>query len=153
MRVCGVDIKGTEAVICLLNYKDGLFSLPECRARKVEFAKSNSTSDLRYFQKTFAKLLEDYAVEHVVIRERPLKGKFAGGALGFKMEAAIQLLPDVVIETMSAPVFKESIKRNPITVAFSETGLKVFQEAAFATAYAYHMNLQYPPELHANVEG
>ncbi|MBF7075098.1 DUF3010 family protein [Glaciecola sp. MH2013] len=145
MKICGVEIKGSEAVVCLLNYQDGLFTLPECRVRKVEFNKRNSTGDLRYFQATFKKLMSDYSVEQVVIKERPLKGKFAGGALGFKMEAAIQCIDGLEVDTMSPQVFKEAIKRNPITVSFSETGLKVFQEAAFNVAFAKHMNLQYPP--------
>ena len=145
MKICGVEIKGSEAIVCLLSFKDGLFNLPECRVRKVEFNKRNSTGDIRYFQSTFSKLMTDYSIDKVVIKDRPLKGKFAGGALGFKMEAAIQLIEDLDVETMSPQVFKEAIKRNPITVSFAETGLKVFQENAFAVAFAKHMNLQYPP--------
>ena len=145
MKICGVEIKGTEAVICLLAYQDGLFSIPDCRVRKIDFSKVNKTSDIRYFQSTFAKLAQDYKIEKVIIKERPLKGKFAGGALGFKMESAIQLIPGLDVETMSAQVLKEALKRNPVTVAFAETGLKAFQEHAFTVAYAKHMNLQYPP--------
>ena len=147
MRICGVELKGTEAVICLLTYQDGLFSLPECRARKIDFSKQNKQSDLRYFQSTFAKLVEDYKIEHVVIKERPLKGKFAGGALGFKMEAAIQLINNLEVSVMTPAEFKESIKRNPVTVAFEETGLKIFQKTAFEVAYATHMNIVYPPPV------
>lgn len=147
MRICGVELKGTEAVICLLTYQDGLFSLPECRARKIDFSKQNKQSDLRYFQSTFAKLVEDYKIEHVVIKERPLKGKFAGGALGFKMEAAIQLIDNLEVSVMTPAEFKESIKRNPVTVAFEETGLKIFQKTAFEVAYATHMNIVYPPPV------
>jgi len=145
MKICGVEIKGSEAIICLLSFKDGLFNLPDCRVRKVEFNKRNSTGDIRYFQTTFSKLMTDYSIEKVVIKDRPLKGKFAGGTLGFKMEAAIQLIDGLEVETMSPQVFKESIKRNPIAVPFAETGLKVFQETAFSVAYAKHMNIQYPP--------
>ena len=146
MRICGVELRGTEAVICLLTYKDGLFSIPECRARKIDFNKQNKQSDLVYFQATFAKLIEDYKIDKVVIKERPLKGKFAGGALGFKMEAAIQLIKDLSVEVMIPSVFKESIKRNPVTVSFDETGFKIFQKTAFEGAYATHMNNEFPPE-------
>lgn len=149
MKICGVEIIGSEAIICLLSFKDGLFNLPDCRVRKVEFNKRNSTGDIRYFQSTFSKLMADYSIDSVVIKDRPLKGKFAGGALGFKMESAIQLIEELEVETMSPQVFKESIKRNPITVSFAETGLKAFQEVAFAVAYAKHMNLQYPPQIEA----
>jgi hypothetical protein len=146
MRICGVEIKGSEAVICILHYQDGLFSIPDCRARKVEFSKQNRSSDLRYFQATFAKLIEDYKVEKVVIKERPQKGKFAGGAFGFKMEAAIQLIDELDVELISPTALKASLKRNPVTVAFAETGLKVFQQQAFEIAYAVQMNLFYGNE-------
>jgi hypothetical protein len=145
MKICGVEIKGSEAIVSLLSFKDGLFNLPECRVRKVEFNKRNSTGDIRYFQSTFSKLMADYTVDMVVIKERPLKGKFAGGSLGFKMESAIQLINGLEVETMSPQVFKEAIKRNPVVVSFAETGLKAFQENAFTVAYAKHMNLQFPP--------
>lgn len=144
MRICGVEIKGTEAVISILEYREGLFTIPECRARKVEYTKRNSTSDLVYFQGTFAKLMADYKVNRVVIKERPLTGKFSGGGLGFKMEAAIQLIEGLDVETISIQHLKASLKRNPVSVEFSETGLKVFQEQAFQIAYASHMNDAYP---------
>lgn len=146
MKICGVELKGTEAVICLLSYKDGLFSIPDCRVRKIDFSKQNKTSDIRYFQNTFAKLAEDYKIEKVVIKERPLKGKFAGGGLGFKMEAAIQLIGNMDVELINATDLKASLKRNPVTVAFSETGLKIFQQHAFEVAYATHMNEEYGTE-------
>jgi hypothetical protein len=150
MKICGVELKGSEAIICLLSYNDGLFTLPECRVRKVEFNKRNTTGDIKYFQATFSKLMADYTIDAVVIKERPLKGKFAGGALGFKMESAIQLIEHLDVSTMTPQEFKESIKRNPVTVSFAETGLKMFQETAFTVAYAQHMNIQYPPSLEPN---
>ncbi len=143
MRICGVEIKGTEAVICILHYQEGLFSIPDCRARKIDLNKQNKTSDIRYFQSTFAKLIEDYKVDKVVIKERQLKGKFAGGALGFKMEAAIQLIDNLDVELINPSLLKASLKKNPVTVSFAETGLKIFQQPAFEVAYAVHMNIQY----------
>ena len=144
MIICGVDIKGTEAVIALLDYKEGVFFVPDCRVRKVELNKRNRTNDIRYFQSTFAKLMIDYKIEKVVFKERPLTGKFSGGALGFKIEAAIQLIAELDVESLSPSQLKSSLKRNPVTVNFKETGLKIFQEHAFNLAYATHMNIVYP---------
>lgn len=146
MKVCGVEIKGSEAVISLLSWSDDLINCLDCRVRKITFNKSNSTEDIRAFQFGFSKLMDDYQIEKVVIKERPHKGKFAGGAIGFKLEAAIQLIDSLDVELMSAQGLKASLKRNPLHIAFSETGLKVFQEGAFTTAFAYLMNCQYPPK-------
>lgn len=145
MKVCGVEIKGSEAIISLLSLSDELFNIPDCRVRKLLLEKGHSSEQLKAFQFAFAKLMEDYQVEKVIIRERPTKGKFAGGAVGFKIEAAIELIDALEVELMSPTDIKASLKRNPLHVPFAETGLKVFQEGAFSTAFAYLMNCQYPP--------
>ena len=143
MKVCGVDLNSNDANLCLLSLEDELFQLPDFRSRRLTLPSAHSASDLRYFQQTFAKLMEDYKVDTVVIRQRPMKGKFAGGAVGFKLEAAIELIADLDVVIMSPTDIKESIKRNPIAVPFAETGLKAYQETAFNTAYAYLMQTKY----------
>ncbi|MGH1450876.1 MAG: DUF3010 family protein [Pseudomonadaceae bacterium] len=139
MRVCGVDINSNDVNVCLLSLKDELFELPDFRTRKLTLKDINSTQELRHFQQTFAKLMEDYKVDKVVIRQRPMKGKFAGGAVGFKLEAAIELIANLKVTVMPTTDIKESLKRNPIQISYAETDLKAFQEGAFNTAYAFLM--------------
>lgn len=141
MRVCGVEIKSNEAIICLMSKHDGLFDIPDCRQVRFQLVNDKDAESMRHFQFTFGKFLEDYKVEQVVIKERAQKGKFAGAATGFKIEAAMQLIDGVKVSVMSATEQKEKIKRNPVPVDFAETGLKKFQELAFLIAYAY---LSYP---------
>ncbi|KMT65423.1 DUF3010 family protein [Catenovulum maritimum] len=137
MRACGVEIKGSEAFICILELEDGLFDIPDCRAQKFIYRSSPDQNEIKDFQFEFQKLMEDYRVDVVVIKERPLKGKFAGSSVGFKMEAAIQLLDTVDVILQSNVTEKEYLKENPIPVDFKETGLKMFQQSAFSTAYSY----------------
>ncbi|UAW99596.1 DUF3010 family protein [Halopseudomonas nanhaiensis] len=143
MRVCGVDINSNDVNVCLLSLSDDIFELPDFRSRKLTLRDINSTGELRYFQQTFAKLMADYQVDQVVIRQRPMKGKFAGGAVGFKLEAAIELIAELNVTIMSTTDIKESLKRNPIQIDYAGTGLKAFQEVAFNTAYAYLMKDKY----------
>jgi len=146
MKVCGVELSGNDAVVSLLSMKDEIFDIPDCRVRKVSFEKVATLEGLKNFQSTFAKLMADYKIDTVVIRERHTKGKFAGGAVGFKMEAAIQLIDSLNVVLMTPADIKAHIKRNPVPISFSETGLKGFQEAAFATAYAYLIHDKYQDE-------
>ncbi len=143
MRVCGVEINSNDVNLCLLSLSDDIFELPDFRARKLTLKDINSTAELRYFQQTFAKLMEDYQVDRVVIRQRPMKGKFAGGAVGFKLEAAIELIADLKVVIMSTTDIKEALKRHPIQIDYAGTGLRAFQEVAFNTAYAYLMKDKY----------
>lgn len=137
MRICAVDFKSNEANICLLDFEHGLFNVPECRTRKFTLLDPASTEQVRGIQKQFAKLLEDYKVTQVVIRERPMKGKFAGSAAGFKLEAAFQLINTVECEILTSSEMKALLKKNPLKVSLKELGLKQFQEQAFETGVAY----------------
>ncbi|WP_199610225.1 DUF3010 family protein [Flocculibacter collagenilyticus] len=143
MKVCGVDIKGSEAIIAVISYDRGLIDIDEVRLRKLTLHYDKDAEKLQAFQNTFKKFLDDYKIERVVIRERPQKGKFAGGAIGFKIEAALQLITDVQVEFISPTQSKELIKKNPIVVDIRDTGLKQFQELAFSTAYSYVMKTKY----------
>ena len=136
MRICGVDLNGNDAVICMLEQDKGEFILPDCRVRKLMLKKEHTGKDLRLFQFEFEKLMIDYGVDKVVIKERLLKGKFAGGAISFKLESAIQLIADLDVSILTPSQIKSTLSENPLPVLFPDTGLKAFQEAAFKAAYA-----------------
>ena len=139
MIICGVELSANDAVVCLLHLENKQFNLPDCRARKLTLPKDHSREDLQKFQFSFAKLMSDYRVDRVAVKERMTKGKFAGGAISFKMESAIQLIADLDVTLLSSTQIKSALSENPLPVQFSDTGLKVFQEAAFKVAYAAHM--------------
>lgn len=138
MRICGVELTGNDAVVCLLHLENQQFEIPDCRVRKLTLPKDHTREDLRQFQFAFAKLASDYKVNKVAIKERMLKGKFAGGAISFKLESAIQLLADIDVVVLSSTQIKSVLSEHPLPIAFADTGLKIFQEAAFTVAYAAH---------------
>ncbi len=135
LRICGVELTGSDAVVCLLGLEQGQFHLPECRVQKLSLKKGYTREDLQQFQFSFAKLMEDYGVDQVAIKERMTKGKFAGGAISFKLEAAIQLVDAFDVMLLNSATIKSTLAENPLPIPFSETGLKVFQETAFTVAY------------------
>ena len=139
MKICGVELSGNDAVICLLQFEQQTFNLPDCRVRKLTLPKTNTREDLQLFQKAFGKLMSDYGIEKVAIKERVLKGKFAGSAIGFKLEAAIQLITDIDVVVLSQKDIKLALSENRLPVNFADTGLKVFQETAFTVAYVAHV--------------
>jgi Protein of unknown function (DUF3010) len=139
MRICGVELTGNDAVVCLLHLEDQRFEIPDCRVRKLTLPKDHTREDLQQFQFAFAKLVSDYRIDKVAIKERMPKGKFAGGAISFKLESAIQLIADIDVVVLSSTQIKSVLSEHPLPVTFAETGLKVFQEAAFTVAYAAHM--------------
>jgi len=139
MKICGVNLVGNDADICLLFLENQQFTLQECRVRKLTLPKDHTREDLQQFQFAFTKLMEDYMVTKVAIRERMLKGKFAGGAISFKLEAAIQLIKDIDVVVLSPAQIKSALTENKMAISFENTGLKAFQKDAFTVAYAAHI--------------
>ncbi len=139
MLICGVELSGSDAVVCLLDMDKGQFVLPESKVRKISLKKNHAREDLQQFQASFAEFLVEHEVKKVAIKERMPKGKFAGGAISFKLEAAIQLIsePDVVL--LSSALIKSTLAASPLPIPFTATGLKAFQEAAFVSAYVGHL--------------
>ncbi|WP_068544769.1 DUF3010 family protein [Thalassotalea crassostreae] len=137
MRVCGVEIKSDEAVLCIMALENNLYDLPQARVPKIALQKGTDAEHIRKFQFTFKKFLEDYNIDTVVIKERATKGKFAGGSQGFKIEAAIQLIEDLNVEMIRPNLIKERLKKAPVSIDFRDTGLKQFQQNAFETAFSF----------------
>ncbi|VAW80489.1 FIG00922380: hypothetical protein [hydrothermal vent metagenome] len=141
MKICGVNLTEYDANICLLDSENRRFTIPDCRVRKLTLPKDHSREDLQKFQFTFAKLMEDYKVTKVAISERMRNGKFAGSAISFKLESAIQLIADMNIEVvvLSPAQIKSALKESSMPISFRDTELKKFQESALTVAYAAHI--------------
>jgi hypothetical protein len=63
MRVCGVDLTGSDAVVCLLAKGKGVLNFPDCRVRKLTLKKMHTVEELRQFQQEFARLMSEYSVD------------------------------------------------------------------------------------------
>jgi hypothetical protein len=137
MRACGVEIKGNDAIICIMSKENNLYDIPHTRVQKLSLDNAGSAEEVQNFQFAFAKLMEDYRVSHVLIKGRALKGKFAGGPVGFKVEAAIQLIKELHVEILAGTFIKKEISKSQIDIDFRDTGLKQYQEQAFTTVFAY----------------
>jgi len=140
MRVCGVELKGNDANIVVMSKADGLYDLPHIRVPRISIKDGSDQEEIRKFQFTFKKLLEDYQIDKVVIKGRALKGKFAGGGIGFKLEAALQLIDGIDAEIISASTIKTTLAKTQIGIDFRDTGLKKFQETAFEAVFCYLEN-------------
>ncbi|NQY49642.1 MAG: DUF3010 family protein [Colwellia sp.] len=137
MIACGVEIKSNDAIICIMSKENNLYDIPHTRVQKISLDNAGDAEQVQKFQFTFAKLMEDYQVTHVQIKGRALKGKFSGGPIGFKIEAAIQLISDLNVEILAGSFIKKELSRSQIDIDFRDTGLKQYQEQAFTTVFAY----------------
>ncbi len=137
MKACGVEIKGNDAIICIMSKENNLYDIPHTRVQKISLDNAGDAEEVQNFQFVFAKLMEDYQVTQVLIKGRALKGKFAGGPIGFKIEAAIQLIKDLDVEILAGSFIKKELAKSQIDIDFRDTGLKQYQEQAFGTVFAF----------------
>lgn len=137
MRVCGVELKANDAIVVLMVLEEGMYDIPQLRVQKISIADAGDAEQVRKFQFTFSKLIEDYKIDKVVIKGRALKGKFSGGPVGFKLEAAIQLIENLDVEIISATFIKKALAKTQVGIDFRDTGLKNYQQTAFETVFAY----------------
>jgi len=137
MKACGVEIKGNDAIICIMSKENNLYDIPHTRVQKISLDNAGDAEQVQHFQFTFAKLMEDYQVSHVLIKGRALKGKFSGGPIGFKVEAAIQLIKELQVEILAGSFIKKELSKSQVDIDFRDTGLKQYQEQAFTTVFAY----------------
>lgn len=77
MIVCGVELTGSDAVVCMLNMDRGQFNLPDCKVRKLSLPKNHSREDLKTFQATFAELMADSELNVTLVPPALVKSTLA----------------------------------------------------------------------------
>lgn len=93
MKACGVDFRGSEAVLAVVEIsEDGTAKFVPTKVKKIELGDDKDPADLKNFQRTLQSYLQDQGISHVVIKDRPRNGAMSAGASSFKMEAALQLI-------------------------------------------------------------
>jgi len=137
MRVCAVELTGKEINLCILEKLNDMFTIVECRAKKLTLSNDDDQAQVQALQKQLIQLFNDYQVDKVIIRSRMKSGKFSGSSTSFKVEALLQLLPNMDVKLLAPKLAKETLKNSDVYIDFEETGLKKFQQPAFETALAF----------------
>jgi hypothetical protein len=135
MKILGIEIKGSDCILMVLEGSRSHFSLCEF-PKKISLANSYASEDVRQFHTALTELLEKHCIKRVAIKKRTEKGKFAGGAISFKMEGIIQLATDKEVLFISSPQIKALIKKGDINTP----DINKYQEQAFYAAYNFLEN-------------
>jgi hypothetical protein len=133
MRVCGVELKGGEAILAVIDVDVDNVIHVDLATKKIPLGDTNSVVQVKSFQEIFESFCRDNNVERICIKKRNEKGEFAGGANTFKMEGLIQVsdAPEVMLvspQTISAMQKREEINIPP--------ELNKYQHVAYLTGLA-----------------
>lgn len=132
MKVCGVDLKGSEAIIIALEGSSDNFEISDTGVTKVILGDTNNFEDVQAFKDTFHSFIKNRNIGHIGIRKRKTRGQFSGGATGFKMEGLIQLTPNTNIALIAPTTISSTVKKNPPP---EPKGMFGYQKGAYEIAY------------------
>ena len=131
MQVCGIEIKGSEAIIAIADLQDGQFLHVPAETKRIALADDEDAANVRSFADLLAGFMRDSCISSIAVKKRGKKGEFAGGATTFKIEGVLQLLKDCQVELISAQTITAQNRRH----SFPElSSLNKYQFEAFRTA-------------------
>ena len=132
MRVCGVELKASDAVVVVLEGDKESFEIIDTGVQKISLRDTNNSEDVQAFHESFQAFVQKYQIDRIGIKKRNTKGRFAGGATSFKMEGIIQLAQDTMVALISPASIASTIKKEEPPVA---NHLFTYQKGAYETAY------------------
>ncbi len=132
MKLCGIDLKGSEAIVIVLEGTVDQFDIVDTGVAKIILGDTNKSDDVLTFKDTFHSFIKNHNIDHIGIKKRNTKGQFAGGAVSFKMEGLIQLTPNANILLFAPPTISSTVKKNPPPVP---QNIFAYQKGAYEIAY------------------
>ena len=88
--------------------------------------------EIRAFRDSLFAFLREIKVDLVAIKKRGKKGEYAGGPIGFKLEAIAQLYEGCPVSLIAPRTITTKIKKHPPKIP---DALLKYQYAAFQTAF------------------
>ena len=133
MIVCGIEMAASEARFVLLDGNKSNFHHINVEPRKLKIADDENADEVRAFRDTLYAFLRQNKVEIIVIKKRGKKGEYAGGPIGFKLEAIAQLYEGCPIVLIAPTTISIMIKKHATGIPAT---LKKYQNSAFQTAFS-----------------
>ena len=130
-KVCGIEIKGSAAIIVVLEGTTTDFKVISTEFKKLNLEDSTNQAAVKAFYQTINEFFKTHQFDKIGIKSRGTKGKFAGGATTFKIEGLIQLAATPPVTLMHGATIKARLKKE--TVVFE--GVNSYQLEAMRLGY------------------
>ncbi|MEG3012655.1 MAG: DUF3010 family protein, partial [Pseudomonas sp.] len=95
MKTCGIEIKGSEAIIAVASLDNQALSHVALATKKIALEDDDEAANVKAFARQVAAFVRDNGITRIAIKKRSKKGEFAGGPTTFKIEGVLQLLDGV----------------------------------------------------------
>ncbi|KKN46706.1 hypothetical protein LCGC14_0670130 [marine sediment metagenome] len=132
MRVCGVELSGSEARLAVVELdQEGGPKYIELSTKRVKLSNDKSSEAIKSFKSAIQSFVHENSIQVVCIKDRAHKGKFAGGAVSFKLESLIQSIDGCDVKFVSPQALSSFAKKN---YAGTPTGIPGYLKTAFSSA-------------------
>ncbi len=132
MIVCGIEMAASESRFVLLSGNKSDFCHFDIKPRKLKIADDETAEEVQAFRDSLFAFLRENNVDLVAIKKRGKKGEYAGGPVGFKLEAITQLYEGCPVGFIAPRTITVNINKHAPKIP--DTLLK-YQYAAFQTAF------------------
>lgn len=133
MIVCGIELSGSEARLVVLSGTKENYSHIATSTPKIILHDDENQDEVKFFRETVYAFLRENGIERVAIKKRGKRGKFAGGAVSFKMEGVIQLYLDGSVTLVPSQAISTAKRKHSPSLPCN---IKQYQHTAFDTAFA-----------------
>jgi len=128
-KVCGIELKGNEARIVVLEGNLEEYKVISTPYDKLKIEDTKDQSMIKDFHAKILAFFDDEDFTAIGLKERMTKGRFSGGSMTFKMEALMQT-SDYEIQFVHSATLKSKLK----DVDYASDLVKKYQEEAFRVA-------------------
>ena len=111
MNICGIEIKGSEAIIAVAALDGSTLSHIPLATKKIALD-DDDAANVKLFAAQVASFVRENAVDRIAIKKRSKKGEFAGGPTTFKIEGVFQLLDGCEVTLLSPQTINAQAKKH-----------------------------------------
>ena len=131
MTICGIEIKGSEAIIAVASLENQALTHVALATKKIALEDDDEAANVKTFAAQVKAFVQANAITRIAIKKRSKKGEFAGGPTTFKIEGVFQLLEGVEVTLVSPQTINAQNKKHTFDLP---TTLNKYQHEAYKTA-------------------
>ena len=131
MTICGIEIKGSEAIIAVASQDNQALTHVALATKKIALDDDDEAANVKAFATQVKAFVLDNGIQRIAIKKRSKKGEFAGGPTTFKIEGVFQLLEGVEVTLLSPQTINAQNKKHSFDLP---TTLNKYQHEAYKTA-------------------
>lgn len=134
MKICGIELKGNDAIIASLLFDGENYSIINKDVKKIKLKDTDVQDDVKEFTNQLYAFLDNSGFDAIAIKGRAKKGKFAGGSVSFKIEGIIQN-SNFPVAIFPGATIKSKLKNTEI----DSSEVNGYQEEALRAAVCYRI--------------